>query len=67
MTYSMKITDRYKMILSDTSFKLCRKKPTISVYDQEENTEIKVASFNNQETFEWFISLFKLEGGSERA
>lgn len=62
MTYSMRVTDRYKMILSDTSFKCCRKKPTISVYDQEENTEIKVASFNNQETFEWFISLLEKIG-----
>lgn len=66
MTYSLKVTDRYEMILSDFSFKWCRKKPTISVYDQEENTEIKVVSFNNKETFEWFVSLFKKIGEANR-
>ena len=54
MTYSMQI-GRYKLIFSDTHFKDFRKKPTISVYDADNNTETKIASFNSQETFEWFV------------
>lgn len=54
MTYSM-IVGKYKLIFSDTHFKDFRKKPTISVYDADTNIETKIASFNSQETFEWFI------------
>ena len=54
MTYSM-IVGKYKLIFSDTHFKDFRKKPTISVYDADTNSETKIASFNSQETFEWFI------------
>lgn len=55
MTYSLWIGNGKKLIVSDQSFKPMRKKPTLSVYDETTNTEIKVASFNNQETFEWFV------------
>lgn len=54
MTYSMQV-GKYKLMFSDTHFKDFRKKPTISVYDAERNCEIKIASFVNQDTFEWFI------------
>ena len=54
MTYSM-IVGKYKLIFSDTHFKDFCKKPTISVYDADENSETKIASFNSQEVFEWFI------------
>ena len=54
MTYSMML-GKYKLIFSDTHFKDFRKKPTISVYDADTNSETKIASFNSQETFEWFI------------
>ena len=54
MTYSLQI-DKYKMIFSDSNFKPYRKKPTISIYDTELNIEYKIASFNSQDTFEWFI------------
>ena len=60
MTYSMKI-GKYKLVFSDSNFKPLRKKPTISVYDEEENCETKVASFNNQEVFEWFVGLLSSE------
>ena len=56
MTYSIKL-GKYKLMFSDSSFKPMRKKPTISVYDEEKNCETKIASFNNEETFEWFIDL----------
>ena len=54
MTYSISL-GKYKLIVSDSNFKPYRKKPTISVYDNDLNVEIKVASFNNQEAFEWFV------------
>ena len=54
MTYSM-IVGKYKLIFSDTHFKDFRKKPTISVYDADTNSETKIASFNSKETFEWFV------------
>ena len=54
MTYSLQI-GKYKMIFSDSNFKPYRKKPTISIYDAELNIEQKIASFNSQDTFEWFI------------
>lgn len=54
MTYSMMV-GKYKLMFSDTHFKDFRKKPTISVYDADTNSETKIASFNSQETFEWFI------------
>ncbi len=65
MTYSIKLTDRNKIMFSDSNFKRGRKRPTVSVYDAEQNTETKIASFNSQETFEWFISLFTEERRSE--
>ena len=55
MTYSLSIGDGKKLIVSDTHFKPQRKKPTISIYDEELNIEQKIASFNSQETFEWFV------------
>jgi len=63
MTYSINIRG-YKLIFSDTMFADYRKKPTISVYDEETNTNIKIASFNSKETFEWFI---KFMGGANEA
>ena len=57
MTVSVKIDDKHKVIMSDTTFQPMCKKPTMSVYDSEKNVETKVASFNSQETFEWFIGL----------
>lgn len=56
MTYSVQI-DKYKILFSDSNFKPYHKKPTISIYDEEKNCETKIASFNSQETFEWFIKL----------
>ena len=57
MTYSLQINERYKMIFSDSNFKPYSKKPTMSIYDAERNCETKIASFNSQDTFEWFIDL----------
>lgn len=54
MTYSLQIGN-YKLIFSDSNFKPYRKKPTISVYDADINVEQKIASFNSQEAFEWFV------------
>lgn len=54
MTYSLQIGN-YKMIFSDSNFKPYRKKPTISIYDADLNVEQKIASFNSQEAFEWFV------------
>ena len=54
MTYSLKI-GKYKMLFSDSNFKPYRKKPTISIYDAEKNCETKIASFNSQDTFKWFV------------
>ena len=53
MTYSINM-GKFKIMFSDSTFKPYRKKPTISVL--EENCETKIASFNSQETFEWFIN-----------
>lgn len=61
MTYSAD-TGKYKIFLSDSRYNWCRKKPTISVYDKEKNIETKVASFNNQESFEWLVKVV-MEGG----
>ena len=63
MTYSMQMGNRYKMVFSDSAFKPYRKKPTISIYDSEKNCETKIASFNSQDTFEWFVGLMT---GEER-
>ena len=49
------------MLFSDTNFKPYRKKPTISIYDPDKNCETKIASFNSQESFEWFVRL--MNGG----
>lgn len=54
MTYSLQL-GKYKMIFSDSNFKPYRKKPTISIYDPDLNIEQKIASFNSQDAFEWFI------------
>lgn len=54
MTYSLQL-GKYKMMFSDSNFKPYRKKPTISIYDEKLNIEYKIASFNNQDTFERFI------------
>jgi len=54
MTYSLQI-GKYKIIFSDCNFKPYRKKPTISIYDAELNIEQKIASFNSQDCFEWFV------------
>jgi hypothetical protein len=45
-----------KMIFSDSHFKPFRKKPTISIYNENTNIETKIASFNSQDTFEWFVN-----------
>ena len=63
MTYSIDI-GRYKVLFSDSNFAYIRKKPTISVYDKEQNMEVKMASFNNQEAFEWFCK-YVLKGESK--
>lgn len=55
MTYSIQISKNKKMMFSDSNFKPYRKKPTISIYDMELNIEQKIASFNNQDAFEWFL------------
>ena len=52
MTYSIQIDKKYKLIFSDSHFKPYRKKPTISIYVVKENCEMKIASFNSQNTFE---------------
>ena len=57
MTYSIQINKRYKIMLSDSTFKPYRKKPTISIFDAEENGDILIASFHSQEAFEWFTEL----------
>ena len=56
MTYSIDM-GKFKIMFSDSTFKPYRKKPTISIL--EGNCETKIASFNSQETFEWFIKLMK--------
>ena len=61
MTYSMDM-GRYIMFFSDTHFSHARKKPTISIYDKDENVETKIASFNSQETFEWYVRMLKEQG-----
>lgn len=56
MTYSLVLSETKDIVFSDSTFKPYRKKPTISVYDAEKNMETKIASFNSQETFEWFVN-----------
>lgn len=55
MTVHLNLDEHRMMIFSDTHFKPYRKKPTISIYDDTKNCESKIASFNSQETFEWFL------------
>lgn len=55
MTYSINLGKGKKMMFSDTNFKPYRKKPTISIYEENTNIETKIASFNSQETFEIFL------------
>ena len=55
MTLSIKLGKGYKLIFSDSLFADMRKKPTISIYDEDINTYQKIASFNSQKSFEWFI------------
>ena len=57
MTLSLKIDNTHTMYFSDCHFTPFRKKPTISIYDETENTETKIASFNNEEAFKWFVGL----------
>ena len=54
MTLSIKLGKGYKLIFSDSLFADMRKKPTISIYDEDINVYQKIASFNSQEAFEWF-------------
>lgn len=61
MTYSFDF-GKFKLIFSDSSFSYARKKPTISVYDKAKNVETKIASFNNKETFEWFLNFVSDKG-----
>ena len=61
MTYRRYIGND-SITLSDTLFKDMCKKPTISLYDAKTNCEQKIASFNNQETFETFIKYLKEKG-----
>ena len=61
MTYSIDLGN-YKLIFSDSHFSYARKKPTISIYDKDKNTETKIASFNSQETFEWYVRMLKEQG-----
>lgn len=61
MTYKLYI-DSDCITLSDSLFADMRKKPTISLYDAKTNCEQKIASFNNQETFERFIKYLKEKG-----
>lgn len=55
MTYLIQINDNLTMYFSDTHFSAYRKKPTISIYDKEQNCETKIASFNSEETFKFFL------------
>jgi hypothetical protein len=54
MTVSMNL-GTFKLIFSDASFSDYRKKPTVSIYDKDANTETLVASFRSKEAFDWFI------------
>ena len=54
MIASIRLNNNKKLVFSDSSFSFARKKPTISVV--ENNCETKIASFNSRETFEWFIT-----------
>ena len=63
MTYSINMGNGKSMLFSDSNFKPCRKKPTISIYNENTNIETKIASFNSQDTFEWFVN--ELTGGVE--
>lgn len=56
---------KFKLICSDSHFSYARKKPTVSVYDKEKNTETKIASFNNREAFEWFWNFVSDKGDAE--
>lgn len=63
MTVSLKLDNNHTMIFSDNHFKPYRKKPTISIYDAELNVEQKIASFNSDECFKWFIGLLNVKEG----
>lgn len=54
MTVSIRLNNNKKLVFSDSSFNFARKKPTISIV--ENNCETKIASFNSREIFEWFIT-----------
>lgn len=45
----------YSIEISDSTFSYTRKKPTLAIRYGNETT--KVASFNNMESAEWFISI----------
>ena len=57
MTYGMDLGNDKKLIVSDVSFKPYRKKPTISILDEKKAMETLIASFTNQETFEYFVKI----------
>ena len=61
MTYAIDISDRYRIYFSDTHFNYARKKPTISVYDKNRNMEMKVASFNNDESFVYLLRVLGVD------
>ena len=41
-----------------------RKKPALAVYIEKENRAYKVASFNSEETADWFLELMEEMWGS---
>ena len=43
-----------------------RKKPVLCVYRVKENWGYKVASFNSEETADWFLELMEEMWGSEK-
>lgn len=53
----MKAIKRNGVILAIQDWKqMGRKKPVLAVYVEEKNTWYKVASFNSEETAEWFAN-----------
>ena len=62
MLYYIRV-GKYKLAFSDGLFAPTRKKPTISIYDAENNSFTKIASFNSKETFEWFTNIMLEQKG----
>ena len=65
MTYRLELSNDDAIIFSDSSFKPYRKKPTMSIYMSDINCEQKVASFNSQESFEFFVKWLNDHAGKE--